>query len=139
MRTKRFILHPGYVRSLTDGDTHYISGDQLARLYGIDPEECVIHSDHPHFPHDDPELQKLIPLFPLREGGYKEHLRQMKIGDFRRYVRAKKLYEHHTSGTSPRRGAMRRLAAEKQARSIAWHEKHWPDFRAAYDRMEKQK
>lgn len=132
---KRFLLYPGYVRSRYDGDRHYISGGQLARLYRIDPAECVVYSEHPAF--RSPERDALIPLFPREDGQYEEHLLQMKAEDFRQYIRAKKLYEYHTSGTSRRRGAMRRLAAEKQARSIAWHEKHWPDFPAAYERYRK--
>lgn len=134
---KRFLLYPGYVRSRYDGDRHYVSGGQLARLYNVNPIECVIYSEHPAFRNREHDC--LIPLFPREDGQYEEHLLQRKVADFRQYVRAKKLYEHHTSGTSPRRGAMRRQAAEKQARSIEWHEKHWPDFRAAYNRLEKRK
>lgn len=32
----RYILHPGKVRSSTDGQTHYLSAISLQLLYGID-------------------------------------------------------------------------------------------------------
>lgn len=37
-----YVLCPGYVRSRTDGDRHFISGDELARLYGLKggPNRC---------------------------------------------------------------------------------------------------
>ena len=31
----RYVLFPGYVRSKTDGDLHFIDARQLARLYGL--------------------------------------------------------------------------------------------------------
>lgn len=35
--SKTFYLHGGYVRSLSDGDQHYIPAAELARLYGLPP------------------------------------------------------------------------------------------------------
>lgn len=32
---KRYIIHPGYVRSENDGQRHYISAAQLIQLYGL--------------------------------------------------------------------------------------------------------
>ena len=32
----RYVLHPGYVPSANDGQEHFISAPQLARLYGLD-------------------------------------------------------------------------------------------------------
>lgn len=128
--TVRFAVHPGEVRSQSDGQVHYIAGGRLIELYGLDPRECVIVTGHP-LEVVDPEL---MPLFPLRDGKYKEALLARKTTDFQHYIRARKLHEYHTSGSSPRRGDMRRAAAERQARSVAWHEKHWPDFPAAYER-----
>lgn len=37
---KRYCLHGGVVMA-DDGDCHYISPDQLWRLYGVSPDECV--------------------------------------------------------------------------------------------------
>jgi hypothetical protein len=39
--SKRYVLHPGHVRSAYDGDTHFIDGRDLCALYGVDPRECV--------------------------------------------------------------------------------------------------
>lgn len=32
----RYVLHPGYVTSATDGREHFIGGPRLAALYGVD-------------------------------------------------------------------------------------------------------
>jgi hypothetical protein len=32
----RYVLHPGWVTSVNDGDRHYISADKLMSLYGLD-------------------------------------------------------------------------------------------------------
>ena len=39
---KKYALHPGYVISRNDGDEHYIGEWQLQRLYGVQPNECVL-------------------------------------------------------------------------------------------------
>jgi hypothetical protein len=41
-----FVLFPGEVRSKTDGDIHYITAPELARLYGVDYKKCkVVYRD----------------------------------------------------------------------------------------------
>lgn len=37
----KYALHPGYVKSMNDGDDHYISFEKLRRLYGLNSEECI--------------------------------------------------------------------------------------------------
>lgn len=37
----RYVLHPGYVTSKSDGQEHFIGGPRLARLYGVDMRQCV--------------------------------------------------------------------------------------------------
>ena len=44
---RRIILHPGYVVSRKDGDTHYINQYQLATLYGLDITKCIVMGDTP--------------------------------------------------------------------------------------------
>ncbi len=39
---KRYAVFPGYVRSSTDGQDHYLNGPRMMRLYGVDPRECII-------------------------------------------------------------------------------------------------
>lgn len=130
---KRFAIHPGIGRDTPHGQTRFINSGRLIELYGLAFLECVIVYGSANEA-VDPEL---MPLFPLPDGRYKEFLENRKYEDFWSYVKAKKLYIHHTLGVSARRGAMRRAAAERQAKSIAWHEKHWPDFPAVYARYAK--
>lgn len=41
-----YVLFPGEVRSKTDGDIHYITAPELARLYGVDYRKCkVVYRD----------------------------------------------------------------------------------------------
>lgn len=44
MKKIKYVLHPGYIRSRSDGDIHYIGAGQLANLYGVPLSECII--DH---------------------------------------------------------------------------------------------
>lgn len=37
----RYLLVPGWVRSQDDTQGHWVSGDRLARLYGVPPLECM--------------------------------------------------------------------------------------------------
>ncbi len=38
---KKYLVIPDYVISKTDGQRHYISCNQLLRLYGVNENECV--------------------------------------------------------------------------------------------------
>lgn len=38
----RYILHPGYIKSKTDGEMHYIGAKELAHLYKVDIHKCRI-------------------------------------------------------------------------------------------------
>lgn len=42
MKPYKYIVVPGYVRSKTDGQDHYISAHQLISLYGVNPEDCIV-------------------------------------------------------------------------------------------------
>ena len=127
---KRFAIHPGTIRSQSDGQDHYISGGRLIELYGLDFRECVIVTWHP-LEIIDPEL---LPLFPLPDGRYKQFLDERRTADYWEYEKSRKLLIYHRSGRSRRRGVLRQKAIEQRLRSIAWHEKHWPEFRAVYNR-----
>ncbi len=39
--TTRYVLFPGSVRSIFDGNTHYIGYERLIRLYKLNPCQCV--------------------------------------------------------------------------------------------------
>lgn len=38
---ERWVVHPGWVRSQSDGDRHFVSFGQLCRLYHIDPRRAI--------------------------------------------------------------------------------------------------
>lgn len=40
----KYAVHPGMVRSKTDGQRHFIPSIALMKLYGVRPEECLIVS-----------------------------------------------------------------------------------------------
>lgn len=136
---KRFVIYPGEVRSQSDGQRHFVSGGELIRHYGLDPRECDIVHDHaaslsPRTAGGREPDPALLPLYPLPSGDYKDFLLRRKASDFQDYVRACKLFEFHNSGASPKPKAVQKMFAEKNAKSMAWHEKHWPDFKATYER-----
>jgi len=69
--SKKFSVLPGYITSKNDDDEHYIGWSQLIRLYGVKKEDCFIQG------FNDPYrgwLADTIPLVPLSDGNYKEHL-----------------------------------------------------------------
>lgn len=41
--TRRYVLHPGYVRSKNDGQLHYVGAAQLADLYSVSLRECITY------------------------------------------------------------------------------------------------
>lgn len=40
--TARYLLYPRFVRSRADGDWHFIDARQLAMLYGVPMNECLV-------------------------------------------------------------------------------------------------
>ena len=42
-----YVLCRGYVNSAHDGDRHFISASQLARLYRVNPADCVVYIGFP--------------------------------------------------------------------------------------------
>lgn len=64
----KYVLHPGYVKSISDGDVHYISAQKLAALYGVDFKKCIIYIDslaNKAYPEGD-----YMHLFPNYNGKY---------------------------------------------------------------------
>ena len=71
----KYVVCPGKVHSQRDRDVHYINAEELMRLYGVDPRECVVCYG------DDRDLGKsfkgLITLHPRYDGDYdptKQHM-----------------------------------------------------------------
>lgn len=67
---KKYILYPGNVKSSSDGDWHYVSTIDLANLYGVNINECIVAL----CPKDTCGLHgnDFIHLFPRSDGNYKK-------------------------------------------------------------------
>lgn len=52
----KYILCPGLVQSQNDGDQHYVTSLMLARLYGVDPRECLVMVQEVRFGNRNPLL-----------------------------------------------------------------------------------
>lgn len=64
----KYFIYPGEVRSKSDGDIHYINGEQLIRLYNLNPSECktILQSkDERGY-----DLSKITILRPRSDGNY---------------------------------------------------------------------
>lgn len=48
MRTERYAIYPGWVRSKNDGQDHFITASELAHLYGVRLDQCIVieHDDY---------------------------------------------------------------------------------------------
>jgi len=77
MKIKKYVVYPGFVRSRSDGDRHYVTSDMLMRLYKVRRAECMIilppdrEKDYKLLV-EKAERMGLIPLYPdnnlMREG-----------------------------------------------------------------------
>lgn len=63
--TPKYCVHPGWVRSINDGDRHYIPARELMRLYGVDRRSCIVDNPGVHL-----EGMGFICLFPQPSGDY---------------------------------------------------------------------
>ncbi len=76
----KYILVPNYVQSIYDTDKHYYGPGILARLYNVNPQECVVVSDAPG--ESLHQLQRWYPeakvLQPRFNGDYIEHRAQLE-------------------------------------------------------------
>ncbi len=70
---KKYLLHPGYVVSKTDGDRHYITSQMLMKLYNVPPKDCVTYIPFRRCTYDQ---DKLIDLYPMASGKYKDMQKQ---------------------------------------------------------------
>lgn len=129
----RFIVFPG-----TDG-TNDLGFEALCELYGLDPAECLEYQEPPlrslFEMKDRPILamqydHSLRPLHPIAAGDYKGALMRMKVEDYRRYHKQRKLLVHNSQDKR------RRHHVPHHERVIAQLERTWPDFRETYDRIE---
>lgn len=62
------------VKSRSDSDIHFISAEQLIRLYGVDRRDCIIDTERGGqwaLGHPKSELEKLKHLYPRQDGDYR--------------------------------------------------------------------
>ena len=73
--TKRWIVCPGFVESRHDLQTHWINAEKLIRLYGVNPEECIILlRDEMQIPLGYPLGYENLPVLrPRYDGDYRIH------------------------------------------------------------------
>lgn len=65
---KKYVLCPGWIDSENDGDEHYISASELAKLYDVDISDCIILTEINYmFLKRD---ENLTFLYPSRNGDY---------------------------------------------------------------------
>lgn len=62
-------IHPGEVRA-RDGDRHFISYEQLIRLYGVHPTMCVKARDGWDRAYNPEFRQQFVHLYPRQDGKY---------------------------------------------------------------------
>jgi len=85
MSKKQFVLVPGYVRSINDGDIHYITAQKLAGLYHVQMHECYVYPfDEAHQSGLqrqwlDKNCAHLKWLYPRTRGDYKPVERDAKV------------------------------------------------------------
>lgn len=61
-----YVLVPGWVRSASDGDRHYVGARQLAALYRVPLRRCLVKADRPRqFP------EGAVFLHPRPDGNYR--------------------------------------------------------------------
>jgi hypothetical protein len=75
MTAPKYVILPGYVRSRTDNDLHYVNSSMLIALYKVDPKECVIlgldcTQEERLDVFDLAKKEKLIFLGPRYDGNY---------------------------------------------------------------------
>ena len=61
----RYVLHPGYIFSKSDGDRHFIGAERLASLYGLPLAKCIIATRGGYRKQDGD-----IHLYPDYDGDY---------------------------------------------------------------------
>lgn len=72
--TIKYIIHPEYMISKSDGESHYISFCDLLNAYQLNIKECVRYQEDIHR-YD----KNLIHLYPRYHGDYLEYLSEIQI------------------------------------------------------------
>ena len=70
MSKLRIYVHPGYVRSISDGDLHYLNFYELCGLYGKDPRKVRLWKEGAMQGYREQEGDRH--LYPREDGKYDE-------------------------------------------------------------------
>lgn len=71
----KYIVYPGYVCSVNDGQIKFINGEKLIKLYNVNPDECIIYDVDDKKYHSKQKMKGidvdiLIELRPSHFGDY---------------------------------------------------------------------
>lgn len=69
MKTK-YALHPGFVKSRSDSDEHFITAGQLAQLYRIHPKDYIVWDDNRPETFMGRSYGDYVHLYPRFDGKY---------------------------------------------------------------------
>jgi len=74
-RGAMYVLHPGMIQSMTDGQHHHVGAMALARLYGVSLSQCEIYEPAPWWPESYYRMAQerhkgMIVLAPRYDGNY---------------------------------------------------------------------
>lgn len=60
----KYVVHPGFVLSKQDKDTHYVGYNRLVALYGVDPRNCELYNPAINY------ATEYLHLHPRFDGNY---------------------------------------------------------------------
>ena len=70
MNRPKYMIHPGEVVSQFDGEIHYIEFSQLVKLYGVNPDECILADVRRPETLYGLNMNDYIHLYPRSDGKY---------------------------------------------------------------------
>jgi hypothetical protein len=66
-KNPKYWIQPGWIHSKSDNQSHYINEHELARLYGVDPADCLCTAKMANWGAKFPDIIILRPRF---DGNY---------------------------------------------------------------------
>ena len=70
-RENKYALHPGYVQSINDGESHFIDANQLSRLYNLRPNTWIVWDIRRPETRQGRNQGDYIHLYPRFDGDYR--------------------------------------------------------------------
>jgi hypothetical protein len=137
-KAKRFIVFGGAERHPLDGlIIGMLTAARVAELYALDIEECVLWEEGMDFSAAaKSELISMGPIATTSYDDYPKYLETLMLEQFHEYRKQQTLLKQRRERRMPERDNHLIPVHEKR---IARLERQWPDFRAAYEQMEKRR